>query len=127
MTSVVAAPSVSRSLAAAAPITNALTIDVEDYFQVSAFAKHVRRSEWDSMECRVEQNVERILAMLADARSTATFFTLGWIAERYPDLIRRIANEGHEVASHGFEHRRASEQHKDEFLADIRLAKAIIE
>ena len=81
--SVVASRGVSRSASTATPITNALTIDVEDYFQVSAFAKHVRRSDWDSMECRVEQNVDRILAMLAQARSTATFFTLGWIAEPY--------------------------------------------
>jgi polysaccharide deacetylase family protein (PEP-CTERM system associated) len=113
--------------APAAPIVNALTIDVEDYFQVSAFAPHIARSDWDAMECRVERNVERILALLADAGATATFFTLGWIAERYPKLVRGIADAGHELASHGFGHERASEQSRDVFLADVRLAKAIIE
>jgi polysaccharide deacetylase family protein (PEP-CTERM system associated) len=108
-------------------IVNAMSIDVEDYFQVSAFATHVPRSEWDGMQCRVEANVERILALLAHAGATATFFTLGWIAERYPGLARRIADAGHEIASHGFDHRRASEQAPDAFRADIRLAKAIIE
>jgi polysaccharide deacetylase family protein (PEP-CTERM system associated) len=112
---------------ATSPIVNALSIDVEDYFQVSAFAPHVPRGAWDTMECRVERNVERILALLAGENAKATFFTLGWIAERYPELVRRIADAGHEVASHGFAHRRASEQTPDEFLADIRLAKAILE
>jgi polysaccharide deacetylase family protein (PEP-CTERM system associated) len=121
------APHIARSAAPAAVIVNALTIDVEDYFQVSAFASLVRRSDWDSMECRVERNVERILALLADANATATFFALGWIAERYPELIRRITDAGHELASHGFAHQRASVQPRDEFLADIRLAKAILE
>jgi len=109
------------------PIVNALSIDVEDYFQVSAFAPHVSRGHWDAMECRVEQNIERILTLLSDANARATFFTLGWIAERYPDLVRRIAGAGHEIASHGFAHRRASEQSPNEFLADVRLAKAILE
>jgi polysaccharide deacetylase family protein (PEP-CTERM system associated) len=79
------------------------------------------------MECRVERNIERILGLLAEAEATATFFTLGWVAERYPELTRRIADMGHEVASHGFEHKRASEQPREAFLADIRLAKAIVE
>ena len=109
------------------PHVNALTIDVEDYFQVSAFASCIRRSDWDAMECRVEQNIERILALLADAQATATFFTLGWIAERYPEMTRRIADAGHELASHGFGHQRASQQTEGEFLSDIRLAKAILE
>lgn len=117
-------PSVATS---ALTIVNALTIDVEDYFQVSAFAPHVPRADWDARECRVEQNIERILALLADANARGTFFTLGWIAERYPAIVRRIAAEGHEIASHGFGHQRASEQSPLEFLADIRLAKAIIE
>jgi polysaccharide deacetylase family protein (PEP-CTERM system associated) len=109
------------------PIANALTIDVEDYFQVSAFSGHVARRDWETMECRVERNVERILSMLADARARATFFTLGWIAERYPALVQKIADAGHEVASHGFAHHRASEQSQAAFLADVRLAKAILE
>ena len=91
------------------PITNALTIDVEDYFQVSAFASYIARSEWDSLECRVERNVERILAMLEMRNAHATFFTLGWVAERYPGVVRRIVAGGHELASHGYGHQRASE------------------
>ena len=127
MRTVLATPRLSIAAAAALPIVNALTIDVEDYFQVSAFAPHIARSEWDTRECRVERNVERILALLADAHATATFFTLGWIAERYPGVVRRIGDAGHEIASHGHAHARASEQSRNEFLADIRLAKAIIE
>ncbi|HEX6136207.1 MAG TPA: XrtA system polysaccharide deacetylase [Casimicrobiaceae bacterium] len=127
MTTLAAPPGIAGVVAPASPIVNALTIDVEDYFHVSAFAPHIRRHEWDTMECRVERNVERILALLADANATATFFTLGWIAERYPSLIRRICDTGHELASHGFAHERASAQPPKEFLADIGLAKAIIE
>jgi polysaccharide deacetylase family protein (PEP-CTERM system associated) len=115
-----------RSLAAA-PITNALTIDVEDYFQVSAFAPYVARADWDRRECRVEGNVDRILAML-DARGvSATFFTLGWIAERYPTLVRRITAQGHEVASHGYGHERASDLTPEAFGQDVRRAKALLE
>ena len=113
--------------AADGAIINALTIDVEDYFQVSAFAHHIPRASWDTLPCRVEGNVDRILGMLADAGARATFFTLGWVAERYPVLIRRIVDEGHELASHGYEHVRANEQGYGEFLADIRLAKAVLE
>jgi polysaccharide deacetylase family protein (PEP-CTERM system associated) len=111
----------------AAAIVNALTIDVEDYFQVSAFADHIPRSEWANLPCRVERNIDCALALLADAGVHATFFTLGWIAERYPALVRRIRDGGHEIASHGFAHERANEQDADTFLADIRLAKAILE
>ncbi len=109
------------------PIVNALTIDVEDYFQVSAFAGHVQRGDWDTMPCRIERNIDRILGLLDESDVRATFFTLGWIAERYPDLVRRIAGAGHELASHGFSHLRATDQHRGEFLADIRLAKAVLE
>ena len=108
-------------------ITNALTIDVEDYFQVSALAPYIPRSEWDSRECRVERNVDRILAMLDDHDTRATFFTLGWIAERYPQLIRRIEAQGHEVASHGYGHERASDLSEAAFRADIETAKKILE
>ena len=110
-----------------ATLTNALTIDVEDYFQVSAFAPHIRRSEWNSRECRVERNVNRILATLSSRQVKATFFTLGWIAERYPKLIRQIAQQGHEIASHGYGHARASDQTQEAFHADIQLAKVILE
>jgi polysaccharide deacetylase family protein (PEP-CTERM system associated) len=108
-------------------ITNALTIDVEDYFQVSAFAPYISRSEWDQRECRVVGNVSRILELLDAQNIKATFFTLGWIAERYPDLIRRIVRDGHELASHGYGHERASDLDEDAFSADICRAKAILE
>jgi polysaccharide deacetylase family protein (PEP-CTERM system associated) len=110
-----------------AAIVNALTIDVEDYFQVSAFSGRIERSTWESLPSRVEQNIDRVLALLSDAKVHATFFTLGWIAERYPETIRRIVDAGHELASHGYDHRRATEQGYGEFLADIRLAKAVLE
>ena len=109
------------------PLTNALTIDVEDYFQVSAFAPYIKRTEWNSLECRVERNVDRILEILANHKTKATFFTLGWIAERYPQLILRIVEQGHELASHGYGHERASDQTEDTFFADIHLAKVILE
>lgn len=108
-------------------IVNALTIDVEDYFQVSAFAPHIARSSWDSLPCRIEANIDRILELLATTDVRATFFTLGWVAERYPALIRRMVDAGHELASHGYDHLRATEQGVSQFLADIRLAKAVLE
>ena len=117
----------SSSAASAKSITNALTIDVEDYFQVSAFERHIARSEWSTRECRVERNIDRILRMLAEADTHATFFTLGWIAERYPQMVRRMVDGGHELASHGYGHERASDQTKDAFFADIQLAKSILE
>jgi polysaccharide deacetylase family protein (PEP-CTERM system associated) len=106
---------------------NALTIDVEDYFQVSALAPYIARNEWDARECRVERNVERILAMLDDYGARATFFTLGWIAERYPKVVQSIVKNGHELASHGFAHQRASAQSPEAFFSDIQLAKIVLE
>ena len=108
-------------------LVNALTIDVEDYFQVSAFAPHIARADWNSRECRVERNVDTILALLDRHSTKATFFTLGWIAERYPELIRRIVDGGHELASHGYGHERASDQSEAAFFADIQLAKIMLE
>ena len=108
-------------------ITNALTIDVEDYFQVSAFTPYIARADWDRRECRVERNVDRILALLAEHDVRATFFTLGWVAERYPKLVRRIAEQGHEVASHGYGHERATDLDPAAFSADITRAKGILE
>ena len=108
-------------------ITNALTIDVEDYFQVSAMAPYIRRSEWDSRECRVERNVDRILALLARRNTKATFFTLGWLAERYPQLVRAIVAQGPELASHGYGHERASDLSREAFTADISRAKQLLE
>ncbi len=106
---------------------NALTIDVEDYFHVSALAPHIPRSHWSDIPCRIELNIERILAMLEQNGITATFFTLGWVAVRYPELVRRIVAGGHELASHGYAHLRASEQSPEAFLADIHLAKLVLE
>ncbi|MCW5632301.1 MAG: DUF3473 domain-containing protein [Rubrivivax sp.] len=108
-------------------ITNALTIDVEDYFQVSAFAPYIRRDEWDRRECRVERNVGRILDLLAERGTQATFFTLGWVAERYPQLVRRIVAEGHELASHGYGHERASDLDHKALADDVTRAKKILE
>jgi polysaccharide deacetylase family protein (PEP-CTERM system associated) len=106
---------------------NALTVDVEDYFQVSAFAPYIRRADWPNLPCRVERNVDRILGLLARHGVQGTFFTLGWIAERYPALVRRIVSEGHELASHGYAHLRASDQTPDEFRRDITLSKNLLE
>lgn len=107
--------------------TNALTVDVEDYFQVSAFTPYIDRADWDKRECRVEHNVGRILALLEEHDVKATFFTLGWIAERYPGIVREIVSAGHELASHGYEHQRASDLDMQAFFADISRAKQLLE
>jgi polysaccharide deacetylase family protein (PEP-CTERM system associated) len=108
-------------------VVNALTVDVEDYFQVSAFESHIPRGDWERLPRRVESNIDRILDLLDAHAVSATFFTLGWVAERHPEMVRRIAQRGHEVASHGYSHRRASDQNPDEFLDDIRRAKQMLE
>ncbi|USX17779.1 DUF3473 domain-containing protein [Oxalobacteraceae bacterium OTU3REALA1] len=115
------------SPAAIDPMRNALTIDVEDYFQVSAFDGHIAREQWAAQPCRVERNVDLILALLETHQARATFFTLGWIAERYPALVRRIVDGGHELASHGYAHRRASDQTRADFGRDITLSKNLLE
>ena len=112
---------------AAPTIRNAMTVDVEDYFQVSAFEKHIPRSQWDSLPDRVANNTSRILELFAEHQVKATFFTLGWVAERHPALIRRIVDEGHELASHGYEHIRVTEQTPEQFRADIKKTKQILE
>ncbi len=108
-------------------IRNALTIDVEDYFQVSAFAPHIARDAWDHMPCRVERNVAAILEILDEREAHATFFTLGWMAERYRDMVRSIVAQGHELASHGYAHQRATDQSPQEFYQDITRAKSLLE
>lgn len=108
-------------------ITNALTVDVEDYFQVSAFEPYIPRSDWDHRECRVERNVHRILDLFDQHGVRATFFTLGWVAQRYPGLVREIVARGHEVASHGYGHQRASDLDPPSFMADISRAKQLLE
>jgi polysaccharide deacetylase family protein (PEP-CTERM system associated) len=122
--------SVSRSRAEAAPdraLVNAMSVDVEDYFQVQAFAGTISRGDWDGLPCRVERNVDRLLAIFGEAGVKSTFFTLGWVAERYPALIRRIVAGGHELASHGWNHTRADAQDPETFRADIRRTKALLE
>lgn len=111
----------------AMPIANAMTVDVEDYFQVQAFASHVDRAEWDSFPRRVEANVDRILAQFARANVQATFFTLGWIARRHPAMVRRILAHGHELASHGWDHTRADSQDRETFRQDVQRTRALLE
>jgi polysaccharide deacetylase family protein (PEP-CTERM system associated) len=108
-------------------IINALTIDVEDYFQVSAFSPYISRSNWENIECRVEKNIEVILEMLMRHGIKATFFILGWIAERYPSMVRKISSQGHEIASHGYGHERVTNLSKEDFLKDIKNSKRILE
>ena len=104
-----------------------MSVDVEDYFQVSAFAPHIRREDWDCLPCRVEKNVDLILGLLDESGARATFFTLGWIAERHPQLVRRIVDNGHELASHGYGHQRASELTPAAFRDDVTRAKRLLE
>ncbi len=108
-------------------IQNAMTIDVEDYFQVSAFAPYIPRETWDSIPCRVENNIDRILTLLDEKQIKATFFTLGWIAQRYPSMIKRMAQNGHELASHGWGHARVTDLDAAEFREDITRSKALLE
>ncbi len=108
-------------------IRNAMTVDVEDYFQVSAFEQHIARTDWKHLPCRVERNMDLILTLFDEAHIKATFFVLGWIAERYPKMIQRLVNAGHELASHGYEHKRIIHQTPLEFRADIRRTKALLE
>lgn len=106
---------------------NALTIDVEDYFQVESFFGVIDREDWERHDCRVEANVDRILELLERAKARGTFFTLGWIAERYPAVVRKIVAAGHELASHGSNHNRADQQTRAEFRADVARAKSVLE
>ncbi|MEL7445506.1 MAG: XrtA system polysaccharide deacetylase [Pseudomonadota bacterium] len=108
-------------------VINGLSVDVEDWFQVGAFEDVIERGEWDGIKTRVEDNVSRILDLFAEAEVYGTFFTLGWVAKRHPQLIRRIADAGHEIASHGYDHARVFTFNRSEFAADIRLARDILE
>jgi polysaccharide deacetylase family protein (PEP-CTERM system associated) len=106
---------------------NAMTVDVEDYFQVQAFADVVPRADWDGFAPRVEATTDRILALFASAGVHATFFTLGWVAQRHPALVRRIVAAGHELASHGWDHTRADAQAPAAFRADVARTRALLE
>ncbi len=109
------------------PIVNGLSVDVEDWFQVGAFEGVIRRGDWDGLASRVEGNVLAILDLFAEADVKATFFTLGWVARRNPLLIRRIADAGHEVASHGYDHARVFTFDRNDFAEDIRKAREVLE
>jgi polysaccharide deacetylase family protein (PEP-CTERM system associated) len=106
---------------------NAMTVDVEDYFQVEAFANVIPRDVWETQPSRVEANTDRLLGLFDGASVKATFFVLGWIAMRHPGLVRRIVDGGHELASHGFQHLRADRQTPEEFRADVRRTKQLLE
>jgi polysaccharide deacetylase family protein (PEP-CTERM system associated) len=105
------------------PVVNAMTVDVEDYFHVSAFQDNVARSDWERMESRVVRNTEQLLEIFDSHRVRATFFVLGWVADRYPALVKRIAAAGHEVASHGHGHRLIYEQTPEQFRDDLRRSR----
>ncbi|WP_019866621.1 XrtA system polysaccharide deacetylase [Methylovulum miyakonense] len=108
-------------------IKNAMTVDVEDYFQVSAFEPYIAKAQWDVLPHRVARNTHHILDLFAGYGVNATFFTLGWVAERYPELVRRIIAEGHELACHGYEHIRVTEQTPGQFRADVAKSKQLLE
>jgi polysaccharide deacetylase family protein (PEP-CTERM system associated) len=117
----------NRPVAGLSAGMNAMTVDVEDYFQVEAFFPHINRADWDNIECRVEANTDRILQLFSDHDVKATFFTLGWIAKRYPGMVRRIVANGHELASHGVAHIRADHQSRAQFANDVLTAKEMLE
>jgi polysaccharide deacetylase family protein (PEP-CTERM system associated) len=108
-------------------MVNALTVDVEDYYQVEAFAEVVRSQDWESWESRVEDSTQRLLDLFARRNIHGTFFVLGWLAERRPDLVRKLATAGHEIACHGYCHRFIGSQTREEFRQDVRRAKAVLE
>ncbi|KRS22218.1 polysaccharide deacetylase [Alishewanella sp. WH16-1] len=106
---------------------SALTVDVEDYFHVAAFENNIKSSDWHKMPVRVERNTYRLLELFEQQQAQATFFLLGWVAERYPQLVRAIHAAGHEVASHGYNHTKATLQSRAEFATDIRDTKKLLE
>ena len=108
-------------------VVNAMSVDIEEAFQVGAFETTIRRDDWDSLASRVEANTVRVLDLYAEAGVSATFFMLGWIAERHPALVKRIAAAGHEIASHGYAHDRVTTLTPDSFRADLRRTQGILE
>jgi polysaccharide deacetylase family protein (PEP-CTERM system associated) len=108
-------------------IVNAMSVDVEEYFQVGAFESCIEREHWNSLESRVEFNTGRVLDLFANRRVRATFFCLGWVAERHPSLIKRIVAEGHELASHGYAHDRVTQFSPEQFREDLRRSRGILE
>ena len=120
-------PGPSSQPAADTAAAGAMTCDVEDYFQVSAFEHLVPKAGWDDFECRIPRNVDRVLGLFAEAGVRGTFFTLGWVAERFPAVVRQIAGAGHEIASHGMYHIRVRHQQPAEFREDVTRAKSVLE
>ena len=112
---------------AAGAIVNAMSVDIEEYFQVGAFEHTIDAGDWDRIASRVEHNTQACIDLFAEAGVSATFFTLGWVAERHPALIRRIVDAGHELASHGYSHGRVHDMDAEGFRADLRRTRAILE
>jgi polysaccharide deacetylase family protein (PEP-CTERM system associated) len=112
---------------AAGKVVNAMTIDVEDYFHVSVFDGVLPRTQWNTLDSRVSANTARLLQIFDEYEVRATFFVLGWVAERFPELVREIANRGHEVASHGYAHRLIYDQTPAAFREDVHRAKGLLE
>ena len=108
-------------------IINGLSVDIEDWFQVGAFENCIDRADWPKLESRVERNSDRVLALFDRAGVKATFFTLGWVAERVPGLIRRIVDAGHEIASHGYDHQRVFQMTREDFAADLARTRHLLE
>lgn len=108
-------------------IVNAMTVDVEDYFHVSAFENTIKKSSWNGLPLRVEHNTYRLLELFEKHNVKSTFFTLGWVAQRCPELIKAIADQGHELASHGFNHQRATEMTQQDFFKDVEQSKKTLE
>ncbi|MEK6640086.1 MAG: XrtA system polysaccharide deacetylase [Nitrospirota bacterium] len=114
------------SVASVRPM-HCLSFDVEEHFQVSAFWSEARRQQWDRYESRVEDNTRKLVELLAQHGTKATFFVLGWVAERHPDLVKLLVGQGHEVASHGYGHELVTTQSPEQFRHDVRKAKDILE
>ena len=108
-------------------VRNGLSVDIEDWFQVGAFERTIARGDWDKLIPRVERNSDAVIALFDRAGVKGTFFTLGWVAQRYPALIRRIASAGHEVASHGWDHIRVFTMTPEQFREDVRRTRAVLE
>ncbi|MFT4517668.1 MAG: polysaccharide deacetylase family protein (PEP-CTERM system associated) [Halioglobus sp.] len=118
---------IEASSASGAALVNAMTVDVEDYFQVSAFEPYVDKADWQTIPCRVGDNTLRILDLFAEHDIKATFFTLGWVAQRYPELVKKIVEQGHELASHGWEHIRVNTQTPEQFRQDIDRTRKLLQ
>lgn len=123
------APIMDRSTprTAADLMRHALSVDVEDWFQVGAFEKVIDKADWDGLERRVERNTDAVLALFDESGVKGTFFTLGWVAQRHPALIRRIVDAGHELASHGWDHQRVFTMDAETFRADLARARKTLE